>query len=292
LRGVAAMNGIDLESVDRFWDKWQLVDVRYRKDNGEQRFVYANEVAWKAMSQHQTNYPDGAMFGKVAFRGDVDPAFPASIEPSEFTRLQIMKHDAKAYNDTDGWGYAVVTTSYNGSSTPAEDIQAAGACHACHRLVPDRGFVFSSSPFLPGTGDRQMASRLRFQAAAVKELDANQQKILTRFAGKKPEDMVRYLPMTLFIGSVDEASAVLARYATEDHATYFLSDPRSGHFVVADGVQLSPSCQPGTRVLQSRNADAPGLVPDSYFTKTLCGDLLTIGRIDKLDPVPAPKASH
>jgi hypothetical protein len=33
------VNGINPKKIDRFWEDWHLVTVRYRKDNGEQRFV-------------------------------------------------------------------------------------------------------------------------------------------------------------------------------------------------------------------------------------------------------------
>jgi hypothetical protein len=142
------MDGIDMASVDRFWDTWKLVDVRYRSDNGEQRFVYVNDAAWKTMQAKGTHYPDGAMFGKLAFHTANDPAFPSSFEPRGFSRLQIMKKDAKAYPNNDGWGYAVITSAEEkDTGLPAEDLQIAAACHACHRLVPERDFVFSRGPF-------------------------------------------------------------------------------------------------------------------------------------------------
>src|SRR4051812_12390292 len=49
LKGLRPMDGIDIARYDGFWNDWKLVSVRYRKDNGEQRFIYANPVAWESM---------------------------------------------------------------------------------------------------------------------------------------------------------------------------------------------------------------------------------------------------
>lgn len=44
-----AMNGISLEQYRDFWQSWHLVTVRYRSDVGEQRFVYANDLAYEGL---------------------------------------------------------------------------------------------------------------------------------------------------------------------------------------------------------------------------------------------------
>jgi hypothetical protein len=268
------MNGIDLSAVGRFWETWTLADVRYRTDNGEQRFVYANDLAWKAMKEKAATYPDGAMFGKLAFHGETDPAFPASIEPDSFTRLQVMSRDSKLYPDTDGWGYAVVT--YQGDrQTPAEDGAVALACHACHRLVAARDFVFSRSPFVRLSPGVSPDLRSHFRPVAVASLGPTQQKVLG-LLGKNTPDKVLFYAMPMFTGSADESSGALARYATEDHKTYFLSDASSGHFVLADGSPIhedagAGACEPGTRVAFSSSKRPPGLVPDTVMLGALCG---------------------
>ena len=53
--GESKMNGLQLKDYPDFETKWHLVTVRYRKDTGEQRFTYANDIAWTAMNAG----PDG-----------------------------------------------------------------------------------------------------------------------------------------------------------------------------------------------------------------------------------------
>jgi hypothetical protein len=274
------MNGIDLRSVDRFWETWKLVDVRYRSDNGEQRFVYANELAWKTMQEHGARYPDGAMFGKMAFHASKDPAFPASLEPKQFTRLQIMKRDWAAYPTTDGWGYAIVMG--NGAGTSADDVQVAEACHACHRLVPDRDFVFSKSPFLGPGGDLPKSMKPHFVAKTVHDLGESEQKAIAEFAGKKADEPVRYLLLALFSGSINEAIPVVETFAEEDRALYLLSDPGTGNFLLADGSPTAAAdggdCKPGTIVAYTESPTLSGLVPESVLVGRMCGGRMTGGR--------------
>jgi hypothetical protein len=289
------MDGIEMASVDRFWDIWKLVDVRYRSDNGEQRFVYANDVAWKTMQAKGTHYPDGAMFGKLAFHTANDPAFPSSFEPRGFSRLQIMKKDAKAYPDSDGWGYAVITSAEEkDTGLPAEDLQIAAACHACHRLVPERDFVFSRGPFTDqGEVSVQGLLKERFVARTVRELTAPQQRLLEVLAHTGISDPVRYLAMPLFTGSVNEVAPVLAKYANEDHSVYLVSDTETGNFALADGTTPLPEagaeCAPGTRVAWTASPSGNrGLAPEGVKSARLCGDRLVFSLYRKLSDVLAP----
>src|SRR4051812_4515226 len=41
------MNGHSLREFVGFEKNWKLVTVRFRKDTGELRFTYANDLAWK-----------------------------------------------------------------------------------------------------------------------------------------------------------------------------------------------------------------------------------------------------
>ena len=66
--GLEKMNGISLKDYRGFDKKWKLVTVRYRKDTGEMRFVYANPLAEKTLMSGKTDYPDGAVFAKVEFQ--------------------------------------------------------------------------------------------------------------------------------------------------------------------------------------------------------------------------------
>lgn len=277
LASVRAMDDIDMASLDRFWEKWTLVNVRYRTDNGEQRFIYANDLAWKTLQARGKSFPDGAMLGKIAFKVSNDPAFPSSLEPDSFGRLQIMKKDAAHYKSTDGWGYAVVVANTREGDS-AEDVSVAAACHACHKLVADRDFVFARTPF----SDREAAPghdlKARFKAMAVSELAAGDQKVLTKILGRSPGDSVHYLSMPMFSGSADESMPIIVKFATADRSAYLLSDPQSGHFVGADGTPLqggAGGCQPGTRVAVTTARDPRALTPDAVKFGSLCGDSVT-----------------
>ena len=51
LTSLRPMNGIDPADYDKFWENWSLVTTRYREDNGEQRFIYANDIGYQAMRE-------------------------------------------------------------------------------------------------------------------------------------------------------------------------------------------------------------------------------------------------
>ncbi len=135
------MNDIPFEKYKDFPTQWRLVTVRYREDSLEQRFTYANDLAWEAMKNLKPEYPDGAAFGKVGFIVEADPAFASSKVPSGARRFQLMIKDKKKYKDTDGWGYALFDT--DGHLFNEDPKSKTLACAACHRAVPGRDYVFS-----------------------------------------------------------------------------------------------------------------------------------------------------
>lgn len=140
------MNGIFYDEHKDFTKKWHLVTVRYRQDSNEQRFVYANDKAYEALKKLKPDYPDGAMFAKVGFITEDDPAFPSSKSPAGAKRYQFMLKDRKKYAKSDGWGYALFDDQGNLFD---EDMKAkTDSCVACHRIVPDRDYVFSRQMML------------------------------------------------------------------------------------------------------------------------------------------------
>ncbi|MGZ3743153.1 MAG: cytochrome P460 family protein, partial [Pseudobdellovibrionaceae bacterium] len=141
--GAEQMNGIVFKNYIGFEKKYKLVTVRYRTDSGEQRFVYANDIAFKALQKGSTNYPDGAVFAKIGVATKDDPAFLSSKVPGGPQRIQLMVRNKKKYKETGGWGYALFSPR---GHTFSNDLQVeTKACYACHQLVPDRGQVFSQS---------------------------------------------------------------------------------------------------------------------------------------------------
>lgn len=135
------MNGIQFKDHLEFPTKWKLVTVRYREDSKELRFTYANDIAWKSLQALKPYFPDGAKFGKVAFATVDDPAFPSSQLPATTRRYQLMVKDRKRFAATDGWGYALFTA--DGKLFNEDVAEKTMACATCHRIVPERDFVFS-----------------------------------------------------------------------------------------------------------------------------------------------------
>lgn len=137
----AEMNGIKLKNYVNFPSEWRLVTVRYRLDSKEIRMVYANDLAWAGLKKLKPSYANGAAFGKVSFLAESDPVFTSSLMPSGVKRFQLMVKDSKKYATTDGWGYGLFTGE---GGLYKEDMKLKTlACVACHRITPERDFVFS-----------------------------------------------------------------------------------------------------------------------------------------------------
>lgn len=149
--GHGEMSGMHLSDFPEFNKTWHEVTVRFRKDTGELRFVYANDAAWRTLSQNRTDYADGAIFAKIAVATNDDPSFPTSAVPGGVRRYQLMVRNKKMYAETDGWGYALFDN--DGLTFPENPKNMVLACAACHRIVRERGEVFSQpmqiSPFSP-----------------------------------------------------------------------------------------------------------------------------------------------
>lgn len=251
LRHAPAFPGIDPREADRFWDRWRLVTVRYRKDNGEQRFIYANELAWQALREQRAAYPDGSMFGKVAVQTREDPLFPNSAVPSFSSRIQLMKKDARAFAASDGWGYALYTAAAPESQEPVEQVVA--ACHACHRVAQARDFVFAVpfhfervAPEEPGFAARFVAT----EASTLRGVAAEAH----REAGAPAR--VRVLAMPLFAGSLSESVAPVAAAAQQTGEAHLLVDERAGYFLSA--TPGSAPCE-ARLVMRTKRQGAPAL---------------------------------
>jgi hypothetical protein len=255
LKNEKTFDGITLSSYDRFWEKWHLVTTRFRKDNGEQRFVFANDIAYKAIKEGKSVYPDGAMFGKVAFIAGEDAAFPVSEEPVSFSRVQLMRKDSHAYPDQNGWGYALYA---KGTGVPyGTEKETVNACHACHLIVRDRDHVFSKASFLhvadaakPTTASSSSGERLKskFTERKVAELSGFAKQAVQNANPDKLPEKIMYYSMPLFSGSVDESIAVLSRYALADHMTYLIIDEDNKFYLAATPLAGNKNCKERTRL--------------------------------------------
>lgn len=143
--GTRTMNGIQMNDYRGFEKNWRLVTVRFRKDTQELRWTFANELAWKTLASGLIEYPPGAVFAKIGTVTHEDSQFPSSAVPSGARRYQFMVRDAVKYKETGGWGYALFDVDGNTFPDPVKETSM--ACYACHRIVENRGQVFSQ-PFL------------------------------------------------------------------------------------------------------------------------------------------------
>ena len=290
LRKLRPMNGINPADYAEFWatSDWHLVTTRYRSDNGEQRFVYANDLAYDAMKEGSMIFPDGAALGKLAFLATEDPQFPNSFEPSNYTRLQIQVKDSKRFKELDGWSYYIHMDS--GELIPAEDKANNAACHACHTLVADKDFVFSAPTFLGALSTKysQFGSRYKdsFKTRSVKDLSKAEQKIVSLLPQRKSK--VELLNMRLFTGSLFENIGPLASMVKSDKKTYMVFDPNEKRFIVAQPLKSSASCK--SRVLYMMDGRKSKKTKDGRVraTRYLRKGVLCDGKKAKVKKSPFP----
>ncbi|MBC7713824.1 MAG: cytochrome P460 family protein [Rhizobacter sp.] len=135
------MNEIKYSDYKNFDKKWKLVTVRFRQDTEEMRFTYANPLAFKTLKNGMTDYPDGAVFGKVGLMTGADPLFESSLVPMGARRYQLMVRNKNKYKEQNGWGYALFDE--RGFPFPEDHKTQVVACAACHVVAEERGYVFS-----------------------------------------------------------------------------------------------------------------------------------------------------
>lgn len=225
LRLGGIVNGIDSREAAEFWNNWRIVTARYRPDNGEQRFVYANSIAWKAIERKKSVFPVGSMFAKVAFLTKPDPAFPNSLVPADFARAQLMKKMKTGYESSDNWSYALYLNVTQQQPLGPGELQA---CHACHRLVPERDYVFSTPTFFSAKRKPTTSMKEKFLRKKLSELNPVVAENLRSLDPHLP-DQVHTMEMYLFIGSLQESIGPMTRFAAESGEPYLLQSPKVSH---------------------------------------------------------------
>lgn len=208
------MNGFKLSNFPDFEKKWNLITVRFRKDTGEMRFTYANPLAFEVISKGAIDYPDGAIFAKIGVKTDVDSAFPSSAVPEGARRFQFMVKDKKKFEGTEGWGYALFDKE--GLIFPQDPQTQIMACAACHRLVPERGYVFSQLMELSAhkknkskTVKTHYTEKIKFKIVQVATLpDSVRKEIPDNY--KDVQQMDHAIAQFLFQGTLDEVKPLLS----------------------------------------------------------------------------------
>lgn len=264
--GLSKNNGYKLTDFKGFPEQWEFVTVRYRQDTGELRFTYANKAAADALRKGVRDYPDGAMFGKIGRKTEADPAFTSSLVPSGTKRFQFMVRDRKRFKDTDGWGYVIFDGE--GKTFPGEPKAAAQACAACHRIVPERGYVFSRFANFgtkPDAAASAAVPAVKFEKVAAKSLPESVRRWL-------PDDEKEVMSVQgemrrhLFQGTLDEiAPALTDKLAESGLASVLLAeDGQRFSLVIRD--RTSKLCPGKIAVLSVRVAPelSNGMVKKSF----------------------------
>lgn len=265
--GQTKMNGYSLDQFGDFVHDWHFVTVRHRLDTNEMRLTYANDLAWKALKEGKGVYPDGAAFAKVGIMAQEDPAFLSSVMPSGAKRFQLMVYDSKKHPETDGWGYALF--DIDGKTFDIDPEGQTLACHACHRIVEDRGFVFSQimdldvhTPALKAVANGDMRARLEFATEDAANLSKKIQNALPP-GTRQVRALQGELRGRIFQGTIDEIRPTLALEAVKSGMPAILYDGDGIRFSIAHIDPESPNCTTpnntnGTRVRAPHTIAPPG----------------------------------
>ncbi len=215
--GKDIMNYIKFSEIKGFEEKWKIVTIRFRKDTGEMRITYANDIAMDSLMSGAVSYPDGAIFTKIGFHTTSDPQFESSTVPVGVSRYQVMVKNKTKYTDTGGWGFGLFDPQ--GKTFPEEPVSAQNACYACHEIVHNRGDVFSQ-PFSISPNakyhlndEERVPQSIIFNWISKKKLP----KAIAEILGKK-YSKIRFLNHEkmrtfLFQGTLDEVKPMLESQA-------------------------------------------------------------------------------
>ncbi|MDI9333747.1 MAG: cytochrome P460 family protein [Cytophagales bacterium] len=261
-----AMNGISLKdpAYQNFWNKWRPIVSRYRVDVNEIRVTYANDVAMKTIEAGKTEFPKGAMFGKVAWRAEPDPLFPNSLMPSQLHRMQVMSRDAERYADTRGWGYGIFTP--NGKADMGDHIPMAKACAACHDYAAGKGFVFLGEMDVntamlksqqPSTATPRVLTPEEVKLVSSIHMGTGKVKVSPVVRKNVPENIRRYLPVGspsvqrlgqeiaqfAFVGTLSEMTPLLlnAAQVAKQPAAFWSNDQK--HWVMVSKDEGIEACK-------------------------------------------------
>ena len=241
------MNGYKLSDFPDFEKKWKLVTVRFRKDTGEMRFTYANDLAFENLQKGVIDYPDGAIFAKIGIKTSEDPAFPSSAVPAGARRYQFMVKDKKKFGGTEGWGYALFDKG--GTIFPEDTVTQTAACAACHRIIPERGYVFSQLMELSVFKDNQeprtekkeipFSEKIKFAEVKVVQLPEFIKKEIPK-QYKKAQQVNHEISQFLFQGTLDEIKPLLSEQAakTKQPALIISGDKKTFALVYVENIEI------------------------------------------------------
>lgn len=120
---------------------WKAVSTSDRFDNGSMRIIYGNDIAVKAIAEHQTNpWPDGAIFAKTAWKQKTEA--DGTMSAGAFIQVEFMIKHAKKYAATKGWGWA--RWKGNDLKPYGDNASFDQECISCHNPVKNNDYVFTT----------------------------------------------------------------------------------------------------------------------------------------------------
>lgn len=227
---------------DHFWDKWQLVTTRWREDNKELRFTYANPLAWETMKSGKGEYPEGAVLTKMGVQVMEDPLFPNSQIPSRrVNRVQVMLKDpSNPKAAKDGWVYSLYVPMKPDGVMRDKDIKA---CASCHEKAKSRGGVFSL-PMMEGHDfEKSSVATLdghSFKKTTVKEIPELLKLSLSKSSRDSDTAYIHQLP--LFNGSINEYIPVIAKRVVDTQVVQAVYDEYDQLYLVGFPDQSNKEC--------------------------------------------------
>lgn len=132
-----ALNGIQYFPGYR---DWKVVSTTDRFDNHTHRIIFGNDVAVRAIANHQINpWPDGTVFAKTAWTQQTEP--DGTVRAGSFLQVEFMVKDSRKYASTGGWGYA----RWLGTDLKpyGKDASFTGECVGCHNPVRKNDYVYT-----------------------------------------------------------------------------------------------------------------------------------------------------
>jgi len=237
-----ASHDINPELFDHFWDKWHMVTTRWREDNKELRFTYANSLAWAAMKSGNFDYPNGSAITKMGGHVMEDPLFPNSQVPSRHVnRVQVMLKDPshpKAARD--GWVYSLYAPMKPDGVMNDKDIRA---CASCHEKAKERGYVFSLPMMVGRDFDKSSVAILdgnSFKKITIKEMPDLLKLSLPKSSRDGDPAYLHQLP--LFNGSVNEYIPVIAKRVVDTQVVQAVYDEYDPFYLVGFPDQENKEC--------------------------------------------------
>jgi hypothetical protein len=257
--GKDSMNDIAFKQYQDFQNKWSLVTIRFRKDTGEMRLTYANEIAAKVLNAGSINYPDGAVFGKIGFYTSSDPQFVSSVVPQGIRRYQFMVKNKKKYSSTNGWGYGLFNPE--GKTFPESPKLTQDACYACHTIVENRGDVFSQNFSISKTTKlmfshpEKVSSKISYESHDIKKLPEAIAKLIPSEFKKVRFVTNKILRANLFQGTLDEMKPILEHESLQSKLPALFTSQDFKKFVIVVPAVLAECNDMGAFIVTSTDME-------------------------------------